>query len=362
MLDTMRAARLDEPGAGLRLEDVAVPRVRAGGVLVRVEALQVLPFTHAVLAGASPFALPTPYTPGSSGIGVVEAVADDVSGLEVGERVFLDPYLTSRVPGTDPAPLLIGWFGLNNAAAHPQRIWRDGTFAEYTLWPCERVVPLRGLDHLPATTLAPLTYLTIAYGALLRGDLRPGQKVVITGATGNLGAAAVLVALALGAERVVAAGRNERVLDELAAADGRIVTVTLTGDAAKDGAVLAEAASGAGADLAVDLVGGGTDSTASPQAALASLRPQGTLVLAGGVYGTVPVDYQTVLAGQLTVRGAFMAPQSAPLELAAMARAGTLRMDLLDTRVFPLDEAAAAVEAAAHGRGLHFTVLTCEER
>src|SRR5919198_5509501 len=116
-MTTMKAARLMEPGRPLEVAEFPVPSPRPGGVVVRVEAAQVLPFTHLVLSGGTPFTLPTPYTPGSSAVGIVDAVADDVFGLEIGQRVYLDPYLTSRVPGTDPGPLLIGWFGLDAAAA-----------------------------------------------------------------------------------------------------------------------------------------------------------------------------------------------------------------------------------------------------
>jgi alcohol dehydrogenase len=100
--DLMVAARLTAPGSPLELAKLPVPAPRPGGVLVRVAAAQVLPFTGAVLSGATPFTLPTPYTPGSSGVGEIAGVGPDVFGLEVGQRVYLDPYLTSRVPGGDP--------------------------------------------------------------------------------------------------------------------------------------------------------------------------------------------------------------------------------------------------------------------
>jgi alcohol dehydrogenase len=344
MGETMRAARLDTPGAVLEVRDVPLPQLRPGGVRVRMEAAQVLPFTHAVLGGMAPFKLPVPYTPGSSGIGTVEAVGEGVFGLAVGQRVYLDPYLTSSVPGTDRAPLLIGWFGLDEAAAGPQSVWRDGTFADYAVWPVERVVPLG--DLADPVRLAPLAYLTIAYGALLRADLRPGQHLIVTGATGNLGTAAVLVALAMGAGRVTAAGRSRQALGELAAVDSRVTSSAL------------DDLTGLGADAAVDLVGGGITEAVPARQALSGLRTGGTLVLAGGCLGPLELDYQTVLAAELTVRGAFMAPPGAALDLAAMIRAGTLRLDVINSTVFPLDRADEAVAFAAGSRGTHYTVIT----
>jgi alcohol dehydrogenase len=342
--ETMRAARLDTPGVALEVRDVALPRPRPGSVRVRMEAAQVLPFTHAVLGGMAPFELPVPYTPGSSGIGTVDAVGDGVFGVTAGQRVYLDPYLTSSVPGTDRAPLLIGWFGLDKAAAAPQSLWRDGTFAEYAVWPAERVVPLG--DLADPVRLAPLTYLTIAYGALLRADLRPGQHLIVTGATGNLGSAAVLVALAMGAGQVTAAGRNRQILDELAEIDSRVTSSALDG------------LTGIGANAAVDLAGGGMTEAGPARQALSGLRPGGTLVLAGGCLGPLELDYQTVLAAELTVRGAFMAQPGAALDLVAMIRAGTLRLDAIDSTAFGLDRVGEAVTSAAGRGGTHYTVLT----
>jgi hypothetical protein len=61
-----------------------------------------------------------------------------------------------------------------------------------------------------------LSTLLVPYGGLRAGDLRAGETLVINGATGGFGSAGVAVALALGAAKVVATGRNERALDELA--------------------------------------------------------------------------------------------------------------------------------------------------
>jgi NADPH:quinone reductase-like Zn-dependent oxidoreductase len=90
-----------------------------------------------------------------------------------------------------------------------QRIWRNGSFAEKALYPasCLTVLPeAREWDR--PELLAFLASLAIADGGLRRGELRGGQTVVVNGATGNLGGAAVLAALARGAARVVATGRR----------------------------------------------------------------------------------------------------------------------------------------------------------
>ncbi|WP_293381636.1 hypothetical protein [Phenylobacterium sp.] len=80
-------------------------------------------------------------------------------------------------------------------------------------------------------------------GGLLRGRLAAGETLVVNGATGYFGSSAVLLGLALGAERVVAAGRSADVLDQVRAAGGpRIRTVVLTGEAGADAEPLIDAA------------------------------------------------------------------------------------------------------------------------
>jgi alcohol dehydrogenase len=354
------AARLDRPGDALAVKAVSTPAVPAGGVRVRVCAAQVLPFSHAVLAGGFPFELPTPYTFGSSAVGVVEELADDAVGVAAGDLVFCDPYVADGHSNGSPARLIIGWFALDEAARGLQRRWRDGAFAEQAVYPAECCTRLEGLDRFGVKRLACLNYLNIAYGGLRRGGLRPGQTLIITGATGNLGTGAVLVGLAMGVARVIAAGRNEQVLADLVAVDPeRVRCVTLTGDQAADSAALSEAAraqGGTGAQIALDCVGL-ADRADHVQAAVDALTPGGCLVAIGGVAADVCLDYQALVSRELCVRGAFMGPRHGPRELAAMARAGLLRLDALRPRGFPLGRVQEAIEAAREGRGLQYTVL-----
>jgi alcohol dehydrogenase len=147
-----------------------------------------------------------------------------------------------------------------------QADWPDGTFAEYVLVPaaCATPVPELALD---AAQLAVAPRFLMPYGGLLRGRLAPGETVIVTGTTGAFGAAATLLALALGAARVVAAGRDRDALAALTrASDACVAAVALTGDVAADAAAL-RAAAGGGAELAFDIVGRAKD----PNATLAAL-------------------------------------------------------------------------------------------
>lgn len=221
---------------------------------MRVLSTRVASYTAQVIAGELNYLMPTPFTPGPGAIAQVEAVAEEVFSVEPGQIVFCDSHLSSNNLSGPSDEILIGWTGMNAGAPRLQAVWRDGSFAEKALWPAECLTPLPGAEALDPARLAFLPYLAISYGGLLRGDLRAGQTLLVTGATGGLGAAAVLVALALGAVRVVALGRDQDALAQLARLDPRRVTsVPLAGRPAEDGARIREAAGGA--DLLLDVLG-----------------------------------------------------------------------------------------------------------
>jgi alcohol dehydrogenase len=205
----MKAARLNKLGEPLRIEDVPDPILRANSVIVKVLGSQMMSYTHEVMSGsAARIAPPIPYTPGVSAIGVVETVADDVIGIDLGQKVFCSPHVVVQPNGRPPESILIGWFGLTPRADKLLALWKNGAFAEKALYPAVCVTPLAGAESVAAEQLACLNILTIAYGALLKGPLRSGQTVVVNGATGNIGACVVLLALTMGAAKAVSSFRR----------------------------------------------------------------------------------------------------------------------------------------------------------
>ncbi|MGR8921664.1 MAG: zinc-binding dehydrogenase, partial [Gammaproteobacteria bacterium] len=217
--------------------------------------------------------------------------------------------------------------------------------------------PVAGLDEEPDARLATLGKFIVPCGGLRRGSLRPGETLVVHGATGYFGSAAVLLGLALGAGRVVAAGRNTGVLDRLAQAGGsRVATVTMSGDVARDAAAL-RAAAGGGADMAFDIVGQ-ADSPNGTLAALKSLRRGGRLVLMGSLGPALPVDYNELMLNDWSILGQFMYDRDAYPNLLNLVRAGLLNLDLVEVTTWPLAELAQAIDAAAGMSGLDCTVVT----
>ena len=86
--------------------------------------------------------------------------------------------------------------------------------------PAETITPIEGLDKYSLPQLTAITRCIVPFGGLLRGRLKGGETVIVNGASGAYGSAAVLLALAMGAARVVAVGRKRETLDELAKAGG----------------------------------------------------------------------------------------------------------------------------------------------
>ena len=167
----------------------------------------------------------------------------------------------------------------------------------------------------------------------------------VNGATGAYGSAAVLVALAKGAGRVVAACRNADKLHALARLAGRtVVPVILSGDVQKDAGALRDAAGG-GAEMAFDMVGGATDFS-STLAALNALRRRGRLVLRSSMTVALPVPYAQLMINSLEIIGNFMYPADAYRNLLALVRAGRFDPAMITRKTYQLEELSAAMVAA----------------
>ncbi|MFJ5676613.1 zinc-binding dehydrogenase [Streptomyces sp. NPDC093097] len=181
-----------------------------------------------------------------------------------------------------------------------------------------------------------------------------GQVVAVVGATGQLGSAAVLVALARGAAAVVAVGRNGGALEVLAGLDPRVVPVRLTGDRGADGRAIAAAAGPV--DAVVDTLG----PVPSPDPTMAgydALRPDGAWVLVGGVRQDLPIPYGDFMHRRLTLRGSWICRDATVLAVWSMVRSGVLDLSVLDVTVVGLDDPAGALATASRSRGLEVVVL-----
>jgi alcohol dehydrogenase len=344
----------------LRLESVETPALAPDGVLVRVEAAMVLSYTDRVLSGAVPYSLPPrPFVPGTNAIGRVIAAGANVTHVASGDRVFLSPHLRADVPDAAAPQILVGLtaMGPSEAALALQARWRDGAFAEIAHWPAACATPLPWLEEKSATELIGLAKLIVPFGGLERASLRGGDTIIVNGATGFFGSGAVLLAVAMGAARVVAVGRKQDALEALREALGpRVIPAVVTGsDAAKDLAIIRKAAAG-GADVALDLLGN-AKSTSTTLSTLRALKRGGRLVLMGTADLPLELSLREMLANDWEVVGQFMYERFAPGRLAALAADGLLDLSKIVATHFPLADLPRAIEAAALMQGLDLTAV-----
>lgn len=293
-----------------RVEDIDPPRRAAGRTIVRMEAATVGHIDRTVWSGAFLRHPPLPYIPGVEGAGRV--VASD--RLPEGARVWL----RGRGLGTT----------------------MDGTWCELIDAPDDAVEPLP--DAVPMTLgaafFSPTTSAWVALHEV--GRLRPGERVLVTGATGAVGSMAVQLALEAGAQvgAVVASADQARQLPA-----GVEAVVVDPDPAAPPGTPTADpAAHGPAADLLIDTVGG-----ASLQAVLARIVPSGRAVLVGYTGGTtLQLDLPRFLQRDVALLPLNMlrreqAGRAAVPELLARIADGRLT---LPVTAFPLHEASAALD------------------
>lgn len=215
----MRAWILDSVGERVRVDEVAEPSPRGGGAVIEVLAAYVPAYTEVVARGERG-PVPTPLVLGPGCVGRVVSVADDVFNVEPGD-VVLDLALLTSGESEDPEEILIGWTGVGGRGVATgktvamQKMWRDGVFAERALCPKETLMKLPGAGVTRGQSASRSCRGSPSRGGMNATGLQPGGTATIIGATGQLGAAATLIALASGAGRVVAVGRNAEVLKRL---------------------------------------------------------------------------------------------------------------------------------------------------
>lgn len=350
----MKAAVLHAFGEKLSVEDHPEPRPGTGEVLVDVVAASLLPYAAEVFSGERRYQLSLPVVPGPGAVGRVRAVAGDATTLSPGDWVFCDPTIRSRDDALTPDITLQGWSARGEGGMRLQEWVGDGALAERLLVPTENAVPIGTIDPSDAGRWCGLGMALVPFGGFVAGGLRAGETVLVSGATGNYGSAAVAVALAMGARCVVAPGRNVAMLDDLVRRFGdRVLPVVLTGDEDTDRAAMRAAAPGV-IDLVLDLLPPEAPATAV-RAAVRTVREYGRVILMGGVGmlggDDLALPYPWIMRQSITVRGQWMYRPEDIGRLIGLVRAGLLDLGGFAVTEFALDDVNAAVGFAAEDGG-----------
>ncbi|MBL6614608.1 MAG: zinc-binding dehydrogenase [Reyranella sp.] len=353
----MKAAVLKALGSPLAVETVPDPVLGTGEVIVDVAATKVLAYAGDVLSGQRRYLLEPPIVPGAGCIGRVREVGPDATELAPGDWVFCDPTVRSRDNAQAPDIILQGLTAGSQRALRLQKYFHDGSWAERTRVPTECVVRIGAISDAEAVSWCAFGNFAVAYGGYVAANLQPGETVLVNGATGAFGSGGVAVALAMGASTVIATGRNQQALDDLARRFGkRVRPVRMAGDEERDRQAILDLA-GAPIDCVLDLLPPAA-TPAQVRAALLTVRPYGRVVLMGGVRQDVGVPYDWLMRHCITIHGQWMYRRDAIPRLIALVRSGLLSLEHHQAKCFGLDDVNEAIaHAAAHAGPFSMTVL-----
>ena len=332
----MKALLSHEPGGPetLRLDDIPEPQPGPGELLVRVGAAAINYPDVLIIEDKYQLKPPRPFAPGGELSGEVEAVGDGVEGWSVGDRIV-------AVTGF-------------------------GALAEKVVIPAKSAFRLPSERSFEEGAALLLTYATSIHALLDRGKLQAGQTLLVLGAAGGVGLAAVELGKAYEA-RVIAAVSSEEKAQAARDAGADVAIVYPTGPFDRDGQkVLAQlfkdAVGPAGADVIYDPVGG--DYT---EAALRAIAWEGRFLVVGFPAGIAKLPLNLTLLKSCDVCGVFWGAFAARDPRANAAHVDTLfqlwRKGMIAPRIsetFPLQRAGEAIRDMSERRVVGKLVVTLD--
>lgn len=316
-MKTMRAIRVSSFGGPEVLKlliDVPVPHVSSGQVVVKIGAAGVNPVDTYIRSGAYARKPSLPYTPGTDGAGVVHSVGEGVKQLKEGDWVYVCGSIS-------------------------------GTYAEYALCNAHSIHPLPDNISFSQGAAIHVPYYT-AYRALFqRLQAKAGETVLIHGASGGVGLAAVQLASAYGMKVIGTAGttEGENVVKQAGA--------SLVFNHRQDGYVqqILDATDGRGADVIVEML-----ANVSLTKDLELVAIKGRIGIVGN-RGTIEINPRDTMAKESSIIGVslFLATETERQETAAAVAAG-LQAGFLKPIVgqeYQLSQASDAHRDIIEGRG-----------
>ena len=318
----------------LVLDEVADPAAEAGKVVLNIKACGVNYPDFLMIQDMYQFKPERPFAPGGEVAGVIEAVGEGVTHLAPGQRVLAS----------------VGWGGM----------------AQKALIDAGRVVPIP--DSMPYDEAAAfmMTYGTSYYALKDRGELKAGETLLVLGAAGGVGLAAVELGKAMGA-RVIAAASSQAKVDLAIAHGADFGVVYPSGPFDKDGKkalanLLKEACGPNGWDVAYDGVGGDY-----AEATIRASGWNGRFLVIGFPAGIPSVPLNLTLLKSCSIVGVFWGAAVARdpkahaqnvKELMALYDAGKIRPHVSER--FPLERAGEAIAHLASRKAMGKVVVTTE--
>jgi NADPH2:quinone reductase len=235
------------PPESLVVADVPSPVAGPGEAVVSVKAASLNFPDVLIIQNKYQFKAPLPFSPGSELAGVVKAVGDGVTHVEVGDRVMA--------------------------------FTTYGAFAEEVKTDAQRLMPIpQGMDFVTASAFV-LTYGTSDHALRDRGELSAGETLLVLGAAGGVGLAAIEIGKAVGARVIACASTDDKLA--VCRAHGADETINYVRDDLR--ARINDLTAGRGADVVYDPVG-----APYTEPALRSIAWRGRLLVVGFAAGEIP--------------------------------------------------------------------------
>ncbi len=319
----------------LQYGELPTPEPAAGEVLVRLRAAALNRLDLWVREGWPGIRLAYPHVLGADGAGEVAALGAGVTEWQVGDRVVINPNI-----GCGKCEFCLA--GQDNLCEHWQLLGetRAGTYAEYVAVPARNLMALpEGFGYHEAAAAA-LVFQTAWHSLITRGQLRPGEWVLVVGASGGVNTASIQIAKFAGCRvGVVGSNAEKLALAEALGADF-LIDRSQTDNWAKE---VYRLTGKRGVDVVVDNVG-----TTFPLSFRAA-RKGGRILTVGNTGGPkFQIDNRYIFGKHLSVVGSTMSPQKDFRDVMRLVFAGKLR-PVMD-KAFPLAEARAAQERLASGK------------
>jgi NADPH:quinone reductase-like Zn-dependent oxidoreductase len=325
----MKAVRIHETGGPevLRYEEVADPKIRKDQVMVRVRACAMNHLDLWVRKGAPK--VPLPHILGGDIAGEIVDVGEYVAGFKVGQRVLLAPMHFCNHCQKCTA-------GLQNQCREFTVLGNavDGGNCELMAVAPVNLIPFPdSLDFNQAASV-PLVFLTAWHMLVGRGNIRPGQTVLVLGANSGVGIAGIQIAKFFQCTVIATAGDEHKA--ERARKLGADHVINHYQQKISD--EVRKITAKQGVDIVLEHVG-----PATWDESMRSLKPGGTLVTCGATTGPqVGIDLRFLFSRQLSVLGSYMGTMGDLYEVLKHVFSGKLK-PVVD-RTFPLSEARAAHE------------------
>lgn len=321
----MKAVRLIEPGRPLEIQDIALPDLCSGDVLVRVKAAGICHSDAHYRSGVSKV-YPLPRTLGHEVAGIIEKTGSGLSRLKIGDRVCVHYMVTCGScfycnRGTEQFCTSGKMIGKHS----------DGGYAEYIIIPARNAFLLPPEISFEQGAVMMCSSATSLH-ALRLADVKPGESVAVYG-VGGLGFSAVQLAFAFGALRVFAVDIDPAKLD----AAGRFGAVPIDARKTDPVSAIMEMTAGRGVDVSLELIG----LPLTMRQTVRSLAIGGRAALAGITDQAVEIiPYDELINKEARIIGVSdHLAREIPL-LINLVRQGRLQLSDVITRTVPLDAQA----------------------